>query len=326
MSLKTVGQRKRGRKEEKNTPSKKTKTDPATNSRQRMRINQRKPNEVTKLKPIVESMGQKLKEHLGTPFECEELGKAVLRYGSNSHKVIQKEQEIQNRGGRNARRFLSYLHRMYTTELERLKELANLDTCCICMSAVDDRSVRAIPEKRTDGRATTASFLATAPQFVRLHFLPKNPNQHDSTHCKCAKAAICMTCFLKMIRASPQEDCIRVKCPTCSIMVDFDVGTMKQNSRITRPIALVNHDASQHQPLGILPFTICGPRSFPTLPGGGEEDLLSEGELDDFIFSDEEDEEEEDRESDLEFIAPDEPSVDPNATYAPKEGSLPESQ
>ena len=175
------------------------------------------------------------------------LGLAVVKHGRNSKQVIALEEAGTLPRKKAALDFLGHTYGVYAEALEKYQRIAGLDTCCVCLGAVDDTVIR---EVHGD----------SSRRFVSFDNIPSNPNEGGAVKCSCKHKPICLTCFLQMIQTSPNEGCVRVQCPTCRRDYDFEVG-MRYDHFGQRVMRVDHHAMARARPGARVPFSIYSPPS-----------------------------------------------------------------
>ncbi len=173
------------------------------------------------------------------------LGLAVVKHGRNSKQVIALEEAGTLPRKKAALDFLGHTYRVYAEALEKYQRIAGLETCCVCLGAVDDTVIREIHGD-------------SSRRFVSFDNIPSNPNEGGTVKCSCKDKPICLPCFLRMIQTSPNEGCVRVQCPTCRRDYDFEVG-MRYNHFGQRVMLVDHHAMARAHPGARVPFSICSP-------------------------------------------------------------------
>ena len=200
---------------------------------------------IDKIGQLVRNIGN---SHINNAIDKDamtKLGLAVVKHGRNSKQVIALEEAGMLPRKRAALDFLSRTYGVYAEALEKYRMIAGLETCCVCLGAVDDTAIREI-----NGDSSR--------RFVSFDNIPSNPNEGGAVKCSCKHKPICLTCFLQMIQTSPNEGCVRVQCPTCRRDYDFEVGM--RYDHFGQRVMRVDHHAMARAPPGArVPFSIYSP-------------------------------------------------------------------
>ena len=174
---------------------------------------------------LVNTVGKEQVAAAYDPKDMIKIGMAVVSFGHSSKQVRQAHKKVKEVGRKAALKFLADLHKIYRQQLEVFKDILNLPVCCICLSSTDDFEIRNDYSARQPNKEEEEDVDPAKTQFVKLSNLPTGTSLSKGLRCNCKNTAICMPCFLKLVRVGSHES-IRVQCPTCRVVFCFKVGVL----------------------------------------------------------------------------------------------------